>query len=583
MEKMKSMLFALGVCGFMVAGQALAVTYDFTAGEGYTNGVLTGQQGWVGSSNNTVDVSGSGYAVLSTNEWQSSTAPYVIDASSNNVYTLSVDISWTELSPTNGGNDIVNLLFDGDGSGSPRGYISRVSANGNYALNFKDQEGTGLGFVQFDGAVVGTDNVSDFDTDPLRFSVTMSKGADSNDWSVVVSLSNLTSSAYVESPINGVSSSEAFFNDATLQGSFSSSRTESQNKTTARKIDAFTISASYVAPPAPPAPTIVQWGELGGTSDIVTNSLNYLNVSTTFLAGRECSPTNSTYYTNSVARSPVFNFAADNQFGDRRILEGSPDTLSIGHGKRVRKAMYLWETFLTNNTELSAMAIETKYANSTTNGSYRFVMRQGTNTYFISQAFDMTGNWSDGSDVDASSLTWYSFTPFVSAVETIGTNAVTNTLSDVTAVGCYVEVLGPSYISNLIRYFRATANPAGASTPYGIWATANGVTGDEDDDDDGDGLSNWGEYVFGGDPVPPNGASDQGTQPTFDAASGEYVYSLIGDNTIQYYVLTNLDLTAGPWGTNGPMPMTDNSGTMQTMTNMVGTTESQLFMKLLVE
>ncbi len=116
---------------------------------------------------------------------------------------------------------------------------------------------------------------------------------------------------------------------------------------------------------------------------------------------------------------------------------------------------------------------------------------------------------------------------------------------------------------------------------YDLWALNNGVLGGMMDDQDSDGLNNWGEYIFGGDPND-GGLGDIGTQPRFDGEGG-YIFSIRNDNTLTYCVLTNRNLVSGFWGTNHWGAISLNNGEMQTYTNHVGTSADQLFIKLQVE
>jgi len=100
------------------------------------------------------------------------------------------------------------------------------------------------------------------------------------------------------------------------------------------------------------------------------------------------------------------------------------------------------------------------------------------------------------------------------------------------------------------------------------------------DDPDADTLDNQGEYVFGGNPT--DGA-DVGTQPVFDAATGDYSYVLRSDDSLTASVLTRSDLVTGSWTTNAPMGITLNDGGLGSYTNNIGTAEDQQFFKLLVE
>lgn len=95
-----------------------------------------------------------------------------------------------------------------------------------------------------------------------------------------------------------------------------------------------------------------------------------------------------------------------------------------------------------------------------------------------------------------------------------------------------------------------------------------------------DGVVDWGEYAFGGNPT---NADDVGVLPSFEASSGNYIFALIGDNTISYSVLTRDDLVLGLWTTNGPLPITANDNILSNYTESVGTATNKMFIKLLVE
>ncbi|MDF7825385.1 hypothetical protein P4B35_15270 [Pontiellaceae bacterium B12227] len=108
---------------------------------------------------------------------------------------------------------------------------------------------------------------------------------------------------------------------------------------------------------------------------------------------------------------------------------------------------------------------------------------------------------------------------------------------------------------------------------YGL---TNGVAGDQDMD----GENNWYEYVLCGDPT---NAGVQGVLPSFDAATGEYGFSLRGDTDLTYYVLTRGNLMIGSWATNATDVAPADDGALHVITETIGTTADQEFMKLLVE
>ncbi|VGO13956.1 hypothetical protein PDESU_02513 [Pontiella desulfatans] len=129
--------------------------------------------------------------------------------------------------------------------------------------------------------------------------------------------------------------------------------------------------------------------------------------------------------------------------------------------------------------------------------------------------------------------------------------------------------------SELLVYSAVVVDPSG----FDKFVDKYDLSGDPSANADNDELTDWGEYIFGGNPT---NSGDIGTQPSFD--SGDYLFSIVGDNALQYYVLTTSNLAGGSWGTNtGPVAITDESGELGSYTNAVGTADDELFIKLLVE
>ncbi len=117
--------------------------------------------------------------------------------------------------------------------------------------------------------------------------------------------------------------------------------------------------------------------------------------------------------------------------------------------------------------------------------------------------------------------------------------------------------------------------------PYDAWAEIYGPTAtNKTANPDMDELSNWAEYIFGGDPT--NGA-DIGVLPAFDAASSGYVYSVRNDTGLTVSVLTREDLIYGDWVTNAGEVIVADDGGLTEYTNSVGTAADEQFFKLLVE
>ncbi|MDZ8117773.1 hypothetical protein [Pontiella agarivorans] len=118
-------------------------------------------------------------------------------------------------------------------------------------------------------------------------------------------------------------------------------------------------------------------------------------------------------------------------------------------------------------------------------------------------------------------------------------------------------------------------------TAYEDFLITYGILGESKTaDGDADGLNNWGEYVFGGNPT--NG-NDVGTQPVFDADTGNYIFHLIGDHSVIAHVQETDDLVLGTWSTIGTVAVSETNRVLNAYTNNTGSAENKKFLKLLVD
>ncbi|MDF7824850.1 hypothetical protein P4B35_12565 [Pontiellaceae bacterium B12227] len=115
---------------------------------------------------------------------------------------------------------------------------------------------------------------------------------------------------------------------------------------------------------------------------------------------------------------------------------------------------------------------------------------------------------------------------------------------------------------------------------FALWADDLGLTGEKTADFDSDGLLDYGEYVFGGNPA---NSSDQGMQPSIDMGAGYYSYSLIGDDSVVAHILTNVNLTVGSWGTSTTFNVSATDGVLSAYSNMVPASADTVFIKLELE
>lgn len=85
---------------------------------------------------------------------------------------------------------------------------------------------------------------------------------------------------------------------------------------------------------------------------------------------------------------------------------------------------------------------------------------------------------------------------------------------------------------------------------FDAWLDQQGLVGvhrDADNDLDADGMELLGEYAFGGDPMPATGSGDIGVIPTYDGSTGDYAFSVFGDDMLTVNVMTNDNLAVGTW------------------------------------
>ena len=209
--------------------------------------------------------------------------------------------------------------------------------------------------------------------------------------------------------------------------------------------------------------SIVQWGQPGGQTDILSARIDGdWNVNTTFDATIAASPDDAGYYASPAdqGRNPVFYGAAtvlrkveinDSSDGDHCGIHGNTAPGNTFRG------MLVWEVgdFQDPNDSVR-FEIEVKNRNSADQGEIRWVIEKDGSWYIseVAGQFDTTSFTSISSR--ASNMTWYEFTPFVNAVETIG-QAAQITMDGVTSAGYYWDTLNNDtvnrWVGSIVRYF----------------------------------------------------------------------------------------------------------------------------------
>lgn len=482
----KRTTFAMGAC-LMLAVSAQAATYEFTSGEGFTNGALAGQAGWSGDNENTVNTNDGGSVLFpAAAAWRSNYAADSFD-SANNRFTAAADLSWVEAA-TNGGNDVASIQIQGGGN-SIRGYITRVQKKNPeghsvlYALNIKNSLDQAWEYENVSQSVFGVNDVDDFETDPMHLSMTLERGASSNEWAYTLSVSNRVSGDTVE--VSGVdkTSSSNFYAAASYVAGINSSRDDSTSGCSNRMVHAFYFDATYVAPSGP---TIVRWGTAGGDVNIVTNGTQDFVPYPAYTAygdNRECNPIIGTnYYADATDRSPVFNHAGSNGSNTKSVTEdGSGDFIASAKNQLAYRKIVTWENFLVDNHTLDSLAVETRRsANKGDDYSYfRWIIKKGTGEWFASAEVPTTAGFALYEENDPAAISWYSFNPYQQIDNvTFASNSTAITMDDVFVVGTFSSFTNSDggYCALQTRYFEATANPGQVSETLLQWGDTGGDT-----------------------------------------------------------------------------------------------------------
>jgi hypothetical protein len=139
-------------------------------------------------------------------------------------------------------------------------------------------------------------------------------------------------------------------------------------------------------------------------------------------------------------------------------------------------------------------------------------------------------------------------------------------------------------------YFVFDTDTLSLSSPslqgYDLWATTWGTEiGAATNDHDADGLSNFGEYALGGDPV---NELVQGTKSTFSKSGSGFIYvhpMRSDDPSLAYIVETTTNLTSGTWTNDGYIITGTNvtGETMNFVTNDIDMVEDEKFIRLKIE
>lgn len=582
---------------FAFALHAFSAEVAFTAPEGYADGGLDGQNGWTASTGGggfVVDTSAT--TVSRSTDWGVATygaqTLFGSGASEGDSATVTVDFYYEGV--MDDANNIKGTFSFSDNSNHQHFYM--YSSAFASTLQVRNNENS--------ASVVGAGIPLPGTNDALRISYTLTLGADASNSVMSVTLSNTVSGASAEGGYTGIS--EAVYASAASTGLYFRYGNGVLAGATALVIDHVTLDEA--AAPEPPT-----WVEVfNETFDDYNNGYD-LNWTADWKQLN-----NSGYMVCS--NGLVMNRQGLGVGGGWRGVMQTANTISnVLAGDTIRISFdYKVYTDGAQNQNFSDLVLSTSYADAAINFGTAGVLgarmsQTFANGYRIESyvdsplADDLNTDLSNlglapGSDDESdwmrityealkttNSGVW-SVSMTVSNMATAASYSVTNvTVNNSTAYDAselYLGFYGATAFAgnegfemdNL--YVVLDSPPPPVLFGYDAFADQYGLSGVPTDDEDSDGLSDWGEWVFGG---VPTDSGDIGTLPLIAAGGSEYIFSLRNDDSIRYAVLTTEDLVAGSWTTGAWANVTNNDEEMSSITNAVSQTAGQLFLKLLVE
>jgi hypothetical protein len=132
----------------------------------------------------------------------------------------------------------------------------------------------------------------------------------------------------------------------------------------------------------------------------------------------------------------------------------------------------------------------------------------------------------------------------------------------------------------LIDNVKVTIGQSSGGSSFEQFVSTHSLSGDPIADTDNDGMSDYGEYVFGSDPD--NGSI--GAPIVFDASAGAFQFKLIGDDSVVAHVQCSETLAVDSWLTIATIYVSSTDGTLGDYSASIDTTTTeQQFFRVEVE
>lgn len=607
-------VFALGEPQFE-APSILPVSIDthFTLAEGYVAGNLGANADWGGHvSDFQINPTNTGTVLLSSSA-QFKKAVHQTPLTSNEVYNVGVDFSFSRTNATTlSQEDVISLEFketntSANDSGRTGMQLQRFD-NDYYRLGLVDQSGGDAAFLKsdiFSEELLGFDTNAAFSaSDNLWLGFTITRGDSELLWTGVGVISNLTEGTEVVTHSVSFTTDSSFYTDGSLFAMIGSLDQEEVSFTTNRIVDRFVASAD-VAPVMTVQPKRVEFSaEQGYVAGDVVGQLEYWSGH----SGENIvdSTTNHLVLSSSVSNSfrqatysyPLLTtndqIEVGGTFRFNRSTNGTPtkntmmvfalkDGVSNGDDNirvvlnRAETNSPLFSLGFNENSGAFSFTNAQNFAESELGFGPGDDLSDELKMSMIVYPGTETNNWSvhlvlsnltAGTEVDSLSLPAGSFTvseEWNSAAALYGNINSSWLETDTLTSNRQIETF---YVDAFLF-----------ESAYKMWAVEKGVVGSGmAADNDGDGLSNLGEWALNGNPTD---ADDQGMTEIFiSGADFVYVHAMLNDTndvsyTVEYidsgdlmfgnWVMTDLTITSGAFDAGYHMvtnsiPMSGNQG-----------------------
>ncbi|MDZ8120540.1 hypothetical protein [Pontiella agarivorans] len=446
MKKTGRFAIAILVAATWISDPAEAVIVNYTAPD-YSDGDLTNSTVWAGDGGNIISNAATDGVVLYSADvqWVDNVFNEPITmASPGDRMTLAQKFKYNATEQfTSGTGGLTSLIFFDNSTVSANTIRVALRRGSTDKLFLFLQYGNTVSSPYMDEITAGVTNGVG-ESDWLDFRATLQKNYGTDDWTLVATVTNLTTGAEVLSHDFGAFEPKAALQDDDIMyGGINSTRSDSVCKANNRMVGSFEVASSFITPPAP-TEVIVQWNNAGETNIVFDNSISFKDwVSTSYEAHQGFDGGTNVYYPDaSTNRTPGVNATASNT-GTVIIRDGGngADAIELGRGAGDEyEGMLVWEDFLGTNTTLASYSINIYgTGKGYTNGVIRFLMQKGSGEWYASETNNLPKGQLLLSDIDAAAMTWYEFSPLVDGKATIGSVA-TPDMTDVSTVGYYFDL-----------------------------------------------------------------------------------------------------------------------------------------------